>query len=78
MTHYHGPLGKVFGGTCEDLRFLPFRTHYPQSVNPTIVNTTAVTMKASVVEATYISSSKQEKEFLDFFKEEMTRDEFSP
>ena len=35
-------------------------------------------MKASVVELTYISSSKQEKEFLDLFKEEMIRAECSP
>ena len=78
MIRYHRPLGKVFGGTNGDLKFFPVRTHYPQSVNPTIVNTTAVTMKASVEEATYISSSKQEKEFLDFFKEEMIGAECSP
>ena len=52
MTLYHGPLGKVFGGTSGDLNFLPVKTHYPQSVNPTIVNTMAITMKASVVEVT--------------------------
>ena len=35
-------------------------------------------IKASVEEVTYISSSKQEKEFLDFFKEEMIAAECSP
>ena len=58
MTLYDGPLGKVFGGTDEDLQFTPVKTNYPQSVKPTVVNSTAITVKAIVVEATYISNSK--------------------
>ena len=52
MTLFHGPIGKVVGGTDGDLKFLPVKTHYPLSANPTIVKTKAVTMKVSVVEVT--------------------------
>ena len=78
MTLYDGPLGKVFGGTDDDLVFTPANTTYPQVMKPTLANTMSVTMRASVVEATYISSSKQENEFLDFIKEEMIGAECVP
>ena len=68
MILYEGPLGKVFGGQDPQLEFTPIVTSYPLSVKPTIRHPSAHTMKASVLEATYVSSSKSEKEFLDFFK----------
>ena len=58
MILYDGPLGKVFGGIDDDLALTPFITSYPLSVKPTIVNSTTITMKASVIEATYVSNSK--------------------
>ena len=78
MILYEGALGKVFGGQDPELEFTPFITSYPLSVKPTIRHPSALTMKASVLEATYVSSSKSEKEFLDFFKEEMIGAECSP
>ena len=68
----------MFGGSDESLVFTPIKTSYPQSFKPTLVSTTAITMKASVVKATYISSSKQDKEFLDYIKEEMIGAECVP
>ena len=78
MILYEGPLGKVFGGQDPELEFTPFVTSYPLSVKPTIRHPSALTMKASVLEATYVSNSKSEKEFLDFFKEEMIGAECKP
>ena len=75
---YDGPLGKVFGGQDPELQFSPFVTSYPLSVKPTITHTSALTMRASVLEATYVSNSKSEREFLDFFKEEMIGAECTP
>ena len=64
MILYDGLLGKVFGGTDDDLVFTRFITSYPLSLKPTFVNSTSIAMKASVLEATYVSSSKSEKKFL--------------
>ena len=52
MTLYDRPLGKVFGGTDEDLKFSPVKTTYPEVVKLTQVNTTSVTMKAGIVDHT--------------------------
>ena len=54
MILYDGLLGKVFGGTDDDLAFTQFITSYPLSVKPTLMNSTTITMKASVVEATCV------------------------
>ena len=78
MILYEGPLGKVFGGQDPELEFTPFVTSYPLSATPTIRHPSALTMRASVLEATYVSNSKNEKEFLDFFKEEMIGAECKP
>ena len=78
MILYEGPLGKVFGGQDPELEFTPFVTSYPLSATPTSRHPPALTMRASVLEATYVTNSKSEKEFLDFFKEEMIGAECKP
>jgi hypothetical protein len=72
ITLFNGVLGKVFGGSDPDLVFEPYVMSYPLSVHQTSVSETccAKTMRAVVKEATYTTTAKTEKEFLEFFHEE--------
>ena len=80
MTLYEGPLGMVFGGSDSDLRFTPHVNSYPTAVREVVKDTFVhlQTMKTIVKAATLISSAKNEKEFLDYFKEENIGAECNP
>ena len=69
---YDGPLGKVFGGHDPDLVFTPHVTSYPLSMHRTTSSNTVhtVTMRATVMEATYTTPAMSEKKLLDYFLEE--------
>ena len=61
MTLYDNPLGKLFSGSDKSLVYFISK----------VCKTNSGQYSGNNYEATYISSSKQEKEFLNFFKEEM-------
>ena len=72
VSLYEGVLGKVFGGSDSDLVFEPYVMSYPLSVKETssAESYSAQTMRAVVKEASYTSTAKTDKEFLEFFHEE--------
>ena len=69
ITLYEGPFGKVFGGCDPELKFEPPVKSCPVSVVE-VCRTQVQTFRVAVNSATMVSSSKSEREFLDYFKEE--------
>ena len=79
MILYQGPLGKVFGGRCAELDFIPFVVSYPVSVRPLIPEAVrSTTLRATVREYVYTTPAKTEQEILEFFQEESIGVECSP
>ena len=80
MRLVSGPLGKVFGGACADLKFQSVSFACPtvaaQIDNPCPIRTTA--MKAEVRQAMYTTPLRTDREILNFFNEEQIGVHCSP